>query len=304
MPRPRLQILYIGGSGRSGSTLLARILGELPGFINIGELALSLLDRDIQAFEIPCGCGQPESECPFWRGIHPGGHIRDLGRPLQIFRLNQLSGRLERDPALQAALSRLLADLYARIAAAADAEWIVDSSKNPIAGGILSQLPDTRFALLHVIRDSRGVVSSWRHGKQYLPRLPLFRMAREWNQANRGIERLAGQADSNWRWRWEDFLAAPEAYLKHLLRDLERPQSSLDFIQGGAVRLHPQHVLFGNPGKLERGEIPLVPPALPPASVARALVTSLTWPMLWRYGYLGRRNPASLSQKPFGHNAG
>jgi len=31
-------VVYIAGSGRSGSTLLERALGEIPGFVNVGEL--------------------------------------------------------------------------------------------------------------------------------------------------------------------------------------------------------------------------------------------------------------------------
>ena len=31
-------VLYIGGWGRSGSTLLAHVLAEVPGFVSVGEL--------------------------------------------------------------------------------------------------------------------------------------------------------------------------------------------------------------------------------------------------------------------------
>ena len=35
-------VVYIAGSGRSGSTLLERALGQIPGFDNVGEL----IDRE------------------------------------------------------------------------------------------------------------------------------------------------------------------------------------------------------------------------------------------------------------------
>jgi hypothetical protein len=34
----RVTVLYVAGTGRSGSTLLARVLGEADGFVAAGEL--------------------------------------------------------------------------------------------------------------------------------------------------------------------------------------------------------------------------------------------------------------------------
>jgi hypothetical protein len=34
----RIRVLYIAGPSRSGSTLIGRILGEIPGFFDTGEL--------------------------------------------------------------------------------------------------------------------------------------------------------------------------------------------------------------------------------------------------------------------------
>ena len=63
--RPRL--LFIAGWGRSGSTLLDRILGQVPGVFSAGEL------RDIWrrgALEDRlCGCGSPFRECAVWRKV-------------------------------------------------------------------------------------------------------------------------------------------------------------------------------------------------------------------------------------------
>ncbi len=289
MSTQRLQILYIGGSGRSGSTLLARMLGELPGCVNIGELALSLVDRDLRVFETPCGCGRPESECDFWRQVNPraSGHIRELGLPFQAGSLGLVWRRFRRDAAYRQALLDLLDKLYRRIAAAAEAEWIIETSKNPIPGRILRQLPEARFALLHLVRDARGVVTSWRRRKDYLPKLPPGRMIREWWRANLGIERLAREADLSWRWRWEDFLQTPAEHLAQLLRELGQGDAELSFLGEKVVRLvRPQHVLFGNPVKLQSGEIRLEMPELPAGGAGRAMVTALTWPLLRRYGYL------------------
>src|SRR5947209_18950727 len=61
------RVLYIGGLGRSGTTLLERILGELPSACALGEV-VHLWRRGIIDNE-RCGCGVPFGDCEFWRGV-------------------------------------------------------------------------------------------------------------------------------------------------------------------------------------------------------------------------------------------
>ncbi len=63
----RLRVLYLGGLGRSGSTLIERLIGQLPGVCPVGEL-VHLWERGITAGE-RCGCGEPFRECPFWQQV-------------------------------------------------------------------------------------------------------------------------------------------------------------------------------------------------------------------------------------------
>ncbi len=65
-PEP-VRVLYIGGSGRSGSTLVERMLGALPGVCNVGEVVL-MWERGLLRGE-RCGCGIPLPQCPFWRAV-------------------------------------------------------------------------------------------------------------------------------------------------------------------------------------------------------------------------------------------
>ena len=65
MPQPT--VIYIAGSGRSGSTLLERTLGALPGWVNIGE-AIDI-PRKVAPLDELCGCGEAFSACPFWSRV-------------------------------------------------------------------------------------------------------------------------------------------------------------------------------------------------------------------------------------------
>ena len=59
--------MYVGGIGRSGSTLIERLIGQVPGACPVGEL-LYLYERGIAEGE-RCGCGQPFHQCPFWQQV-------------------------------------------------------------------------------------------------------------------------------------------------------------------------------------------------------------------------------------------
>ena len=65
-----MDVVYIAGSSRSGSTLLARILGQIDDFVVPGEL------RHIWRTGAPllapgelCGCGRTYRECPLWTAV-------------------------------------------------------------------------------------------------------------------------------------------------------------------------------------------------------------------------------------------
>ena len=55
----KTQILYIAGCDRSGSTVLDQILGQIPGWFTVGELA-DFWDRGPLQL---CGCGSVLKDC-------------------------------------------------------------------------------------------------------------------------------------------------------------------------------------------------------------------------------------------------
>ena len=69
------QVLYIGGCTRSGSTLVDRALGELPGVLSTGELGLitthGIVDNRL------CGCGKPFRSCSFWSAVGATAYLRE-----------------------------------------------------------------------------------------------------------------------------------------------------------------------------------------------------------------------------------
>ena len=58
MDKSKNNILFIGGTGRNGSTILAKILDESSKILNIGEAPRYFLNQRMQSRNIPCECGK------------------------------------------------------------------------------------------------------------------------------------------------------------------------------------------------------------------------------------------------------
>lgn len=70
---PRYPLLYVAGSGHSGSTLLALLLGAHPSIACVGETAVKPAIRSRnEAGRAKCSCGLAVKECPFWTKVFQG----------------------------------------------------------------------------------------------------------------------------------------------------------------------------------------------------------------------------------------
>src|SRR5680860_160514 len=63
----RQKVLFIGGLGRSGTTLIEKLLNELPDTFAVGE-TVHMWERGVRDHE-RCGCGESFEDCPNWSAI-------------------------------------------------------------------------------------------------------------------------------------------------------------------------------------------------------------------------------------------
>jgi len=63
------QLVYITGSGHSGSTLLDRLLGSHPEIAALGEIHRFSLGLHRSEKPFRCDCGKTISECEFWSDV-------------------------------------------------------------------------------------------------------------------------------------------------------------------------------------------------------------------------------------------
>jgi hypothetical protein len=302
------RVLYVGGLGRSGTTLIERVLGELPGVCALGEV-VHLWQRDIRDDE-RCGCGARFSECEFWRAVGVkafGGWERvDVHR---ILALQELVERTRHIPVLATARRRDFsalvieyAEYYARIYAAAaavsGASVIIDSSKHSALAHCLRHCDEIDLRVLHVVRDPRGVAYSWTKtvsrpetdGRQEMTRYTPARSAVLWNAHNAAFGLLRQRGVAVRRVRYEDFLANPREVVNKVAAFvcMDTSMAALEFLAADSVQLGQSHSAAGNPMRFRTGEVELRPDeawrnALPPRQ--RALVGAVCAPLLRSYGY-------------------
>jgi GT2 family glycosyltransferase len=304
------EVVYLAGSGRSGSTLLERTLGAIPGWVNVGEL-IDLFRTSTLVHE-RCGCGHPFLECPFWSEVGRRAYGSWSKEVLaEVGALQQQVSRQRRIPQLLASRSdstgplaqacREYASHYARIYGAVSevsgARVVVDASKWPGQALALHRggLP---VRLMHQVRDPRGVAHSWAKSDVRRPqnresslatRRPLDSAAR-WLALQCEIDAMATVFPHSTRVRYEDFIADPPGTVTRVAAELglTLDAGALAHVGPDEVELPESHGLAGNPSRFQAGRIAVRKDEAWRRDLApsdRRVVTAVTAPLLARYGY-------------------
>jgi hypothetical protein len=313
-------ILYIGGHGRSGSTILAQTLAQLPDFVNVGEL-WHVWHRGLREEQL-CGCGRPFYSCEFWRAVGDeafGGWDNVDAKKMSAFRpilkrlryaphyaLAAKTGIRTREiSALLVEFAPSLERLYYAIQRVSGARVILDSSKHLPYALLLGTLPLADLRVLHLVRDSRAVAHSWARRKArteivgqrvLMPRLSPVQASRAWSLQNYSYSFLA-RFNHLWQLRYEDFVDDPAFYLGGALSrlGLRSEADGARALLGREVSLSVDHTVSGNPGRFRTGTMELRSDERWKAEMKSAdknVVTSLTAPLLLKYGYLEREKKA------------
>jgi Sulfotransferase family len=296
-----VKILYIAGCGSSGTTLLARLLGEISTFVSVGEAGAYFLGPgDFSRAAIPCGCGAPMAECSLWSALAVDSKLHALGSPFT--RSRYLHRALWPNPEARPELPRFLAaaaEFYHDLARLTGATVIVDSSKSPALAALLSQVPAIELHVVHLVRDLRGVVSSGLHAKAYVPATSPQRCILQWYWANLGAELLPPRAARFVRLRYEDFIVHPRPMLEQIASATIGAPVRCFFLGDGQARIQTQHHALGHPDKFQGGEIPLRERKPELGAVLKNVVSLAGVPLLARYGYFSKsRESHSSSSVP------
>jgi len=313
--RSKPVVLYVVGYGRSGSTLLDRLLGSVDGFYSCGEIFE--LYRRVLNHRAPCSCGQHAEECPFWGDVLEKtfeNTENGLGISVKNFAdffystINKrnfghlLFPRLRsRDFRMRVAnIETIIRRLYHAIAEVSGARVIVDSSKDRFYAWFLSEIGAVDLHLVHLVRDSRAVVYSHIR-KRFVPEIGYtatgnpFKTALAWHLHNLLAERL--QAKHKYvRIRYEDLTEHPSQTISHIVETLGLVEKAgLDetkifssFSGENKIVLGRGHLIAGNTMRFKYGEMQIKldtewTNSLP--TLYKFTTTLITAPFLEKYGY-------------------
>jgi hypothetical protein len=258
------KLIYIGGFGRSGSTLIEYLLSENPAVIACGEV-LSALHASFSKNK--CTCGRLTKDCPVWSTFKndpskcEGWSHQDL--TLALFR--------------QLATGSIMVD-------SSKTTW--GSSFAPFA--LVSELSDD-FRLIHLVRDPRAVcwsaLKKAARAKKIIRSKSLFCGATllHWWLANLSSELFGLMHASQYsRVRYEELVRLPRVVISQLL---PCGNYKLEVSGGGTNR----HQLYGN--RMRRSKLSIdslkedsdwmteMPSGL------QLLAYILSWPLNVKYGY-------------------
>jgi hypothetical protein len=262
-------LIYIGGFGRSGSTLLEYFLTCDPKVVACGEVTRHA--RRVHTRR-PCTCGRSAMDCPVWgpfqaqrKGVDPLDH-----RPLTLALLERVSSQYSA---------------------------MVDSSKTAWGSTLipfqLQKELGANFLLVHLVRDPRAVCWSTvramneeegsPHGS---PLVRCLETAVGWITANLACEQFGRRHPERYlRLRYEDLIGTPRQAIKEIL-DRIPLQSGADLQCAGTG--DNRHQLYGNAMRFRPVELSSLQEdtdwksAMPKAYRA---IAAITWPLAAKYGY-------------------
>lgn len=247
MNEKKLKVVYILGSGRSGSTVLDTVLGNHQEMESLGEL--SRLPRNGWINGEFCSCGTRVTECDFWKKVRAEwekttpdyslekylaaqeGFLRFRYLPKLLFQHFFPSKEFQQFVAATE-------NLYFSIAKTNGSSLLVDSSKSPAVALALCSAKRLDFRVLHLTRDARGVAYSQKASFEKDEKAGLERDLRPrsvlrtgffWNITNllSGFVRSRLPHASSVRIRYEDFMRDPRKTLEQIATCIGLPLEEL-----------------------------------------------------------------------------
>jgi hypothetical protein len=265
------KLVYIGGYGRSGSTLLEYLLTANAGVVGCGEVAAVVRRRPNNKRN--CTCGRKAKQCPVWHFFDPRADAAQ-------------SSWSHAD--LSSALLERFSDRYTVMIDSSKTSW--DATGAPFA--LRRQLGED-FLFLHIVRDPRAVCWSAIRRSDRRASGPTNHFLRSawttfgWWAANLTCEAFRRLHPNQYlRIRYEDLARSPTDEL-HRLFERILPGADLEIGEPGGS--DNRHQLYGN--RMRHHLLSLADVAeddrwkveMPRRD--QGLVSCLSWRLRRRYGY-------------------
>jgi hypothetical protein len=273
-----MNLIYIAGDGRSGSTLLDMMLSGHTDIVSVGEChqLKAYVTRDVRYYEsvheMICYCGSPLNECSFWQGVET-----QLGQPLDSLDLKPFFLRAEskKRPTIyiMKKIMWLLSNairpfysnsvihklqngervgidshkLYDAVAKISGCKYVLDSSKDLHRLYSVSKAAPMDVKVILLCRDFKGTIfSKVKRG------VPIFKAALQWKWTVRNMEYYSRKLNNHsiLRVKYEDICNNTEHEMRRIC-DFLGLEFQEKILRRNTAELH--H-LGGSPSKHVNGD--------------------------------------------------
>jgi hypothetical protein len=264
MTTGRLPVVYLAGSGHTGSTLLALFLDAHPRIVSVGETSFKRNDQQRRSRTVACTCGASYLDCPFWqevfRGVSAAGFDFGALQWSNDFRYknwlaHRLLSRYSASPvrrSIQKAadllvpghagrmdrVRRVNVEFIRTVLRVAGADVFFDTSKRAMRLHQLLQTPELDVKVVRLVRDIRGYVSSAKkRGESVLD------AASAWRKDQEALDHIVAglPPDRVMLLRYEDACGNPQTWLKRTYEFC-----GVEAIDPPAMVMSRQHHVLGN----------------------------------------------------------
>lgn len=251
-------LIYIGGCGHSGSTLLDLILGSHSNLISVGEIDHLKVEKED---EIECTCDSTLNKCEFWKEVLSSFKKQVPEDYFCLRRLPYLSLRnVCQASNLQVAgsgivLNKQEADCFAEhnntlfenILDVSEKGKVVDSSKPPTRLYYLYKSNLFEMKVIYLVRNGKAFINSLRN-RDRMKDIPNYKSSFHWTIRNYRMRKLIREvldSDDVIEVHYEDFTSNTQKEIKKVCNfvGIEFEKEMLNFRQ----KTH--HIIGGNPMK-------------------------------------------------------
>jgi hypothetical protein len=283
--------IFLVGVGRSGSTLVGQLIGELENVTYLGEVGILWAPGSLDpsgmyglSATLLCSCGDPIVRCAFWSIV-----LSKLEDDLRLASPDRLGpsmaalrssfGAMRSKGVRLESLSRstshsalayitALSAIYEHAGDLTGTNILVDSSKGRADRAAMAYALRKRLIaadVLHLLRDPRATAFSWGHRTQpnpdvtvLMPRIGPLQAGIRWVVGNLQSRKVVKELPSSGRSvtvAYEDVARNPATMLPWLAEQLDilgRP-----VLSGSRAFFRRAHIIGGNPSRFRRGWVPI-----------------------------------------------
>jgi len=162
----KVNLIYLLGAGRSGTTLLATLLNNHEQIETLGEMHQfhEFLEKGKQ-----CSCGEKLQHCLVWKNIQTKLSLEEISSRRKLSEEAEKHGQIPKLLITKSTNQQYLEiqeELFLQLQQQRKSEWLLDSSKYIARYLLLKKSKKLNLKGIYVVRDPRGVVHSFQKNVQ------------------------------------------------------------------------------------------------------------------------------------------